>query len=199
MANTNRPVDLRGWIRDQHAGMQFLFRSNIAGVLPLERLAEKPPGVAYSLAWLVWHIARGEDVAVNTLIRGEPQVLVRGWTERFGLEDPHPSLGLADETEDFVRQADPEALLEYHAEVTHETKGWLRIAPLEVLEEVPDVEGLILPGAPPAQAEWIRNDWVGKRGSYFLSWWVIGHGLLHTGEMITVKTQLEAGQSDTED
>lgn len=172
--------------------MQVLAQANIGGVLPPGRLAEKPPGGGYSLAWLVWHIARGEDVAVNTLIRGEPQVLLRdGWAERFGLHDPHPGLGLDDDTEDFVRNADPEALLEYYAEVTHETKGWLRTVPLEVLDEVPDVEGRLLPGAPDAQARWIRDDWVGKPASFHLSWSVIGHGLMHIGEMFTVKDRLE--------
>ena len=192
MATTDRPVDLRRWIRDQHAGMQFLFQTNIAGVIPPKRFAEKPPGVGYSLAWLTWHIARGEDAAVNTLIRGEPQVLVRGsWTERFGLVNPHPGLGLDDEGEEFVRRIDPETLLEYYTEVAHETKGWLRTAPLEFLDEVPDVEGLLLPGAPAAQAAWMREEWAGKTGAFFLSWSVIGHGLMHIGEMFTVKGQLE--------
>ncbi len=186
-------MDLRRWIRGQHAGMQMLFQANIGGVVPSERLAEKPPHVAYSIAWAIWHIARGEDVAVNTLIRGEPQVLVRdGWAARFGLTDPHPGLGLDDEDESFVSRADPSALLEYFAEVAHETKGWLRTAPLEVLDELPDVEGLLLPGAPAAQAAWMREEWVGKPGSFFLSWAVIGHGLMHIGEMFTVKGQLEA-------
>ncbi|HSP56372.1 MAG TPA: DinB family protein [Dehalococcoidia bacterium] len=187
-------MDLRKWIRGQHAGMQMLFQANIGSVLPTERLAEKPPHVSYSIAWCIWHIARGEDVAVNTLIRGEPQVLVRGgWDARFGIEDPHPGLGLDDEGEDFVRLADPQSLLEYYAAVSQETKGWLRSAAMESLDEVPDVEGLLLPGAPAAQAAWIREDWAGRPASFFLSWAVIGHGLMHIGEMITVKGQLESG------
>lgn len=185
-------MDLRKWIRGQHAGMQILFQTNIGGVVPSERLAEKPPHVAYSLAWLIWHIARGEDVAVNTLVRGEPQVLVRDcWAARFGLDEPHPGLGLDDENEDFVCGVDPATLLEYYAAVSHETKGWLRTAPLEILDDLPDVEGLLLPGAPTAQAEWMREEWAGKPASFFLNWAVIGHGLMHIGEMFTVKGQLE--------
>lgn len=188
-----RPMDLRRWIRGQHAGMQMLFQANIGGVLPPERLAEKPPHVAYSVAWLVWHIARNEDVVINTLIRGEPQVLVRNdWAERFGLENPHAGLGLDDESDDFARGVEPAALLEYYAEVTHETKGWLRTAPLEVLDETPDVEGRLLTGAPEAQAKWVREEWAGRPASFFLSWAVIGHGLMHIGEMLTVKGQLDA-------
>lgn len=40
----------------------------------------------HSLAWIVWHIARIEDVTMNVLAAGGPQILLRdGWLERLGI------------------------------------------------------------------------------------------------------------------
>jgi hypothetical protein len=107
---------------------------------------------------------------------------------------PHPGLGLDDENEDFVRRVDPATHLEYYTAVAHETKGWLRTAPLELLDEVPDVEGLLLPGRRRHRPRGCGG-MVREAGSFFLSWSVIGHGLMHIGEMFTVKGQLGIGET----
>ena len=41
-----------------------------------------PPKFDHSIAWLLWHIARIEDVAMNLLVAGSPQILHQGnWME----------------------------------------------------------------------------------------------------------------------
>lgn len=43
------------------------------------------PGQEHSVAWLVWHIARCEDITMNVLVAGTPQVLHhQGWYDRMG-------------------------------------------------------------------------------------------------------------------
>src|SRR3712207_6038315 len=45
-----------------------------------------PDGGGNSIAWLLWHMARLEDVVVNTLLRGAPEVLDRdGWVATLGI------------------------------------------------------------------------------------------------------------------
>lgn len=36
-----------------------------------------------SLVWLAWHMARTEDVAVNLVVAGRPQVFDARWAERM--------------------------------------------------------------------------------------------------------------------
>ena len=39
-----------------------------------------------SVAWNLWHIARGEDWAIQTILQGQEQLLTRdGWGERMGV------------------------------------------------------------------------------------------------------------------
>ncbi len=42
-----------------------------------------------SVAWLLWHNARGEDWAIQTILQGQEQLLTReGWGERMGVTYP---------------------------------------------------------------------------------------------------------------
>jgi Protein of unknown function (DUF664) len=48
-----------------------------------------------TVAWLLWHIARGQDAQVSSLM-GEEQVWTAdGWSSRFGLDLPDDSTGYA--------------------------------------------------------------------------------------------------------
>jgi hypothetical protein len=48
-----------------------------------ERVRRIPPGECHSVAWLIWHIARCEDVTMNLLVAGTPQVLNGGGLAYF--------------------------------------------------------------------------------------------------------------------
>jgi hypothetical protein len=44
-----------------------------------------PAKEEHSIAWILWHLARIEDVAMNMLVAGSPQVFASGnWLERMG-------------------------------------------------------------------------------------------------------------------
>ena len=48
--------------------------------IPDEQIREIPPGGEHSIAWLTWHMARCEDITMNLLVAGSPQILYRdGW------------------------------------------------------------------------------------------------------------------------
>ena len=45
-----------------------------------------PPKSEHSIAWLIWHITRIEDITMNLLVAGSSQVFQRdGWYERIGV------------------------------------------------------------------------------------------------------------------
>jgi hypothetical protein len=49
-----------------------------------EQMRRIPQGSEHSVAWLVWHMARIEDVTMNLLVAGEPQIFNRDtWFERL--------------------------------------------------------------------------------------------------------------------
>ena len=49
-----------------------------------------PQNCDHSVAWLIWHMARIEDVAMNLLVAGSPQILDRdSWLERMKITVRH--------------------------------------------------------------------------------------------------------------
>ena len=54
-----------------------------------------PAGGEHSVAWLIWHIARIEDVTLNLLVAGCPQLLHQdGWLERMNAPAAHTGNGM---------------------------------------------------------------------------------------------------------
>jgi DinB superfamily len=81
-----------------------------------------------SIAWIVWHIARGEDWAVNTMLRGDEQLLTRnGWDARMG--EPRRDFGAGmtpDEMAEVSARVDVGALRGYYEAVTAETRHFVQ-------------------------------------------------------------------------
>jgi len=77
----------------------------------------RPTPDANSVAWLIWHSARGQDAQVAD-IAGVEQVWTRdGWVDRFGLDLPRDDTGYGHSAEDVAKVHAPADLLSgyYHA------------------------------------------------------------------------------------
>jgi uncharacterized damage-inducible protein DinB len=63
-------------------GSRWSFQDEVSGDLSDEQLRQIPGGRRHSIAWLLWHIARTEDVAINLLLANTEQLLyARNWFE----------------------------------------------------------------------------------------------------------------------
>jgi hypothetical protein len=77
----------------------------------------RPTAEANSIAWLLWHSARGQDFQVAD-IAGVEQAWTRdGWVERFGLDLPRDDIGFGHSPEQVAKVRAPAELLAgyYHA------------------------------------------------------------------------------------
>jgi hypothetical protein len=125
------------------------------------------PGVN-TIAWLLWHMARVEDVGVNRFVADRAQVLDDGWLARLGVARRDVGTGMSDaEVDDFSGRVDLDALRGYWDAVTRRTPevaaglrgGDLdRVVPKEQVERVARAEGAVAPGA-----EWLTEFWAGGR------------------------------------
>lgn len=71
------------------------FVDDILGGLSDNQVRARPHGLN-SIAWLLWHTARVEDVAVNRFIGDRPQVLLAGnWIGQLGIERRDVGVGMA--------------------------------------------------------------------------------------------------------
>src|SRR3989441_7727142 len=95
-------MDARDLFLDQHAAMHS---AAVAGnkMSAAERafagLAEaqmrvRPREDLNSLAWLMWHIARAEDIMVNRVLAGQVQVFDEAWKKRLGISRPDFGIGM---------------------------------------------------------------------------------------------------------
>lgn len=66
-----------------HAGM-WSFEDEILEDLSKSQMCFIPHDCEHSIAWVLWHLSRIEDVTMNILVAGSPQVLLcEDWLERM--------------------------------------------------------------------------------------------------------------------
>lgn len=66
------------------------FEDELLNDMTDEQIRRIPQNCDHSVAWNIWHIARIEDVAMNLLVAGSPQILHRdNWLERMKISVPH--------------------------------------------------------------------------------------------------------------
>ncbi|MCV7282830.1 mycothiol transferase [Mycolicibacterium flavescens] len=77
----------------------------------------RPTPTANSIAWLIWHSARQQDLQVCDLAGTEQVWLRDGWVDRFGLDLPREAMGYGDSPDDVGKVRVPADLLAgyYHA------------------------------------------------------------------------------------
>ena len=148
--------------------------------LPEAQLRGRPhPGVN-TIAWLLWHSARIEDLAVNRFLADSPQVLDE-WRDRLGVARVDVGTGMTDaEVDEFSARIDLTALRGYWDAVTARTLGLtgsLRSSELEAVvpgarvKSVVHAEKAVAPGV-----EWLTEFWAGGRTR---AWMLAQTALLH--------------------
>ena len=124
------------------------------------------PGVN-TIAWLIWHAARVEDVGVNRFVVDGAQVLDSGWLERLdGRRDV--GTGMTDsEVDALSTRLDLAALRGYWDAVTRRTLDVVAtlpgqdlgaVVPADRVKRVCADEGAVAPGA-----EWLTAFWAKGR------------------------------------
>ena len=115
-------MNLRDLFLDQHAavhsaavgGNKMSSAERTFGGVTDEQMRVRPREDLNSLAWLLWHIARGEEVMVNQVLAGGSPVLDDGWKRRLGIGRPDVGIGMTSaEVSDLTRTIDLGALRAY--------------------------------------------------------------------------------------
>jgi hypothetical protein len=104
-----------------------------------ESLIVRPAGTGNSIAWLIWHLARVEDVQVADVAGLEQIWFGQDFVGRFGLplKPRDTGYGHSSDQVDAVR-APAELLLEYYDAVHQQTVGYVQTLGDEDLDRVVD-------------------------------------------------------------
>ena len=128
----------------------------------------RPHAGVNTVAWLIWHAARIEDVGVNRFVTDGAQVLDDGWLARLGVRRRDVGTGMSDaEVDALSARIDVAALRGYWDALTRRTLAVVEtlrardlgeVVPAERVKRVCADEGAVAPGA-----EWLTRFWADHR------------------------------------
>jgi DinB family protein len=111
-----------------------------AGDLTAAELTARPLAGVNPIGFILWHMARSQDWAVNTAVRGVPELITREpWSWSILA---HPGIGTgfdATEATEVSREVELKPLLAYADEVYREAAAWLESLSEADLDAIPDV------------------------------------------------------------
>jgi DinB family protein len=169
---------------------------DLAGDLTSEELITRVLPNTNLLGFDLWHVARSQDWAAQTLVRGAPEVIGEPrWQGRGRLVTHGIGVGLSeDQADEMARSLALSDILEY-ADAVHQTIiTWLSEQPDGALDAQPDVPAHL--ARYPVYLEQAMRDevpWMFQQPTVFrcLSP-AIGHNRDHLAEMDLLKRQLRA-------
>jgi hypothetical protein len=193
-------MDARDLFLDQHAivhsaavgGNKTSAAERTFAGLTDEQMRMRPREDLNSLAWLMWHIARVEDVLVNPVLAGRPQVFDDAWMTRLGISRRDIGTGMTSpEVTELTRQIELGALREYRDAVgrrTREIVGAFKAQDWEGQVPAEPVERVAAEGAFGARREMLVKVFPGRPRAALLSGIALFHPMGHMGEAATVRT-----------
>jgi hypothetical protein len=154
-----------------------------------------PAGSEHSVAWILFHLARIEDITMNLLVAGTPQLFTQdGWGKKMKVAILHSANNMDDRTvAALTAQLDLEALRSYRQAVGRRTREivqslkpeqFKRKAEASRLQHVLD-EGALLP-----EAIGILNYWSKRTIAGLLLMPPTRHNFLHLNEASRIKQRI---------
>jgi hypothetical protein len=181
---------LRGQPHERHLGDR-LEDAALFGLTDEQALIQPKAG-QNSIAWLLWHMARTEDVNINAIVAGRAQVIDDGWAERLNLSLRDVGAGMADdEVADFCTRINMPELRAYRVAVGRRTRDVALSMPVEAWDQPVDqahVDRAIAGGALRDNAAWVRDFWRNRTIAWSFAL-VNGHNFMHIGEAFCVRSQ----------
>lgn len=152
--------------RGLSAQAEWYFAEEALSGLTEAQLHALPTGEEHSIVWCLWHLARIEDMTMNVLIAGEPQVFEDGWAERLKAPIRHSGNAMdVQAVRRFSEEVNVTEVLAYRLAVGRRTEEIVAGLPLERLHDKVDparLASLLERGAVLPEARGVLDYW-GKR------------------------------------
>jgi hypothetical protein len=144
-----------------------------------------------SLVWLVWHMARTEDVAANLVVAGRDQVLDDEWMRRMNLPWRIIGTGMTDdEVTEMTARADVAAVRAYRSAVGTRTRAVVQALRADAWDEIVGDEDIKRAAATGAFRDWVEGTkypWLGWSRADQLASSALRHNAAHIGEAVTIR------------
>lgn len=168
------------------------FEDEVLNDMPAVQIRRVPPGREHSVAWLIWHMTRCEDITMNLLVAGTPQTLhTGGWLKQMKIT-VYDTGNAMDRTTlvDFSKAIDIEALRNYRLAVGHRTREIVKQLPPSDLKrkvESSRMQQVMSEGAVVEAARGIADYWSKRNVAGLLLMPATRHNLIHLNEALQLK------------
>lgn len=171
------------------------FEDEVFNNLTDGQIRRLPPKGMHSIAWIIWHIARIEDVAMNLLVAGRRQVINQeNWLKR--MNSPVSDTGNVMDKQgiaDLSVRINIQALRDYRLRVGRRTREIVRQLDADALSAKVDpyrLEQVILEGALVEAARAIADYWGRRNIAGLLLMPATRHNIVHLNEALKVKKRV---------
>jgi hypothetical protein len=177
-----------------HSGARESFQDEVLGALTEAQIRAILPG-GQSVIWKLWHATRVEDVTMNLLLAGSPQVLLKAnWPAKLGISliDVGNDMPAAD-LKKLSEIINLKALLAYRLAVGRRTRSILRRLKPDGLWERPAPERIariVAERAVREKARWLLKYWGGNPNANLLLMPATRHPFVHLNEISRMNPKL---------
>lgn len=168
------------------------FEDDVLDGMSDEQIRRLPSGEEHSVAWLLWHIARIEDVTMNVLVAGDSQLFNQeAWQERLGVttQDAGNATGEG-AVYQLSQSVDIEALRAYRQSVGRRTREIVAsLRPEQLRQKVDPVrlQQVLDQGAVVPEAQGLIDYWGRRTIAGLLLMPPTRHNFIHLNEAQRVK------------
>ena len=164
--------------------------------VPDDLMRQRPHPRVNSIAWVLWHLTRVEDAAMNRFMVDLPQVLDEGqWMQRMNVPWRHNGSEMTfDEVDDLSRRIDLQALHDYADAVHRQTLEIVAQLNADSLDETMQADRLRVilfdEGLAGPRAAGLLENYTGWSKGKVLMNLALTHPYQHVGEMDVIASLL---------
>jgi hypothetical protein len=190
-------MDMRDLFLTQHSavhtaavgGNKLSAAERVLNGLTDDQMRVRPREDLNSIAWIVWHIARAEDIIFNPVLTGRDQIFDESWMKRLGVSRKDFGMGMkSPDVTALSKQINLDALREYRDAVgkrTRELIGGFQPDDWEGQIQQSAMERAAAEGAVPPQ---MVQAFTGRPRSAVLSGIALFHPAGQFGEATTIRS-----------
>ena len=156
-----------------------------------------PPKFEHSIAWIMWHLARIEDMTLNGLLAGRTQVFFQeDWLKKLNITESHSGNVVMDDADvtELSQSIDIEALKNYRLAVGRSTREAVKaLEPDELKRKVEParLEKLLENGSVLEAASDLLDYWGNLTKAGLLLMPPTRHNFIHLNEALRVKKKCQ--------
>ena len=168
------------------------FEDEVLSDMTEEQIRRIPQNCEHSAAWIIWHIARIEDVTMNLLLAGSLQILNQGnWLERMKISVRDTGNAMSEEgVANLSRTIEIKTLREYRLTVGRGTRQIVKQLQPEDLKQKVDparLQNVMEEGAVVEAASGLIDYWSKRNIAGLLLMPATRHNLVHLNEALRLK------------